>query len=157
MRAGLTIGAIALAASGGYLAGAWRTSPSLPAAAERGAPVAVARVDAEALRLVVREEVARAGLAARFCSPAAAANAPPQAAVPATARAVDRDVQTAIARAHDILDRALQAGTWSEDDRAALRGAMVGLPQADADDIHHLFFAALNDGRLKPNFAHAPL
>jgi hypothetical protein len=104
----------------------------------------------------VREELARVGVASRNCAPTAAsasAAAPAPPAVPA----VDRETQAAVARAHDILDRALATGSWTENDRTALRSTMTRLPKDDAEEIHRILFPALNDGRLKSAFKGTPL
>src|SRR4051794_17801385 len=111
----LTAGAIALAASGGYLAGAWHTSPSLPPVVDRAGTVAVAHLDVEALRLVVREEVARGSEGGRSCPPVSPPSAPAEVHTGAAASA-DRGAPTATAHAHDVLDHALDAGTWSQKD-----------------------------------------
>jgi hypothetical protein len=158
VRAALTVGALALAASGGYLVGAWRTSSSPPLAVDRDRAAAVARLDADALRVIVREEVARGNVGARSCPPVPSTSATAPLPTPAAAAsAPDPSAQLAVAHAYDVIDRALQAGSWSDKDRVALRRAMTGASQADADDIQRKLYSALHDGRLKVAFSDVPL
>jgi hypothetical protein len=157
-RTMLAIAGVVLFASGGYVAGARRTpQPMLEHAAS-----AIASLDAPSVRSIVREEIARAGLAARACPSAPASTtatvALTQPAVDPEAQAArDRETQTLVARAHDIINGALANGTWNESDRAVLRSIVVHLPQAEQEAVYSTLFPALSDGRLKPAFAGMPL
>jgi hypothetical protein len=160
VRTTLTIGAVVLATIVGYVIGARQAPP--PPLFERGGTLAIASLDAPTVRSIVREEIARGSLTARACpslttSGTAMAPAAPAAPERENEAPLDRETQAAVARAHDIINRALENGTWSESDRTALRNTLAQLPPGALNEIHSQLFPALNDGRLKPTFTGVPL
>lgn len=168
MRVALLLASFAVVAAGGFLVGQ-RYAPtdnvrtvfvdrgSAPLSAVVGAPAIGARglaVDAETLRAIVREELARAG-DSRAPSGVVAAGEHGDAAREPSAADVARDA--AFGKARSVVDSALAAGVWTEDDRAAVRSAMTTLSREQVDELNRALVPALNEGRLRSTFAGFPL
>jgi hypothetical protein len=100
---------------------------------------ATATLSAEQVRTIVREELA-AG--AEHSAPAVDAD-------PAVVAAREQS----LALAHQIVERAIEKGTWSEKDRDALLAAIPDLERAQADEVFSALIPALNDGRLTLTYA----
>jgi hypothetical protein len=98
-----------------------------------------ATLTAEQVRSIVREELAT--------------TREPAAPEP---QAVEAREQSA-ARAHEVVARAIDQGTWTEQDRDDLLTAMRDLDRAHADDVLAELFPALNDGRVRLTFDGSPL
>lgn len=100
-----------------------------------------AALTAEQVRAIVREEVA----AARE----------PDAPAPDPQRVEARE--QAAARAHEVVARAIEEGTWTEQDRDALRIAMNDLERAQVDEVLAELIPALNEGRMRQAYRGTPL
>jgi len=156
-RTAWTIAALALAAIAGYVAGTRHMLTSPRTVSEHNLQMAVAPVDAQSLRLVVREELARASLASRTCATVNAAPSPAPPPLPAAPLPADANALNAIARAHDVIDGALRNGNWGESDRRSLHSALSNVAQADADEVYRQLFRAINEGRLSLCSIDSPL
>jgi hypothetical protein len=61
------------------------------------------------------------------------------------------------AEARRIIDDALRAGRWSQDDVRAFQLHRPFLTAAELDELVQTLFVALNDGRLKADFHGTPI
>ncbi len=96
------------------------------------------------IRRILSEECAR--IEATVAPPAAAAELAatmPPSAPPGNAEAIES--------AHVVLTRALDAGAWTSDDVDALRTVMPLLTGPQREELREILFAALNEGRLRPD------
>jgi len=136
---GLVI-AIAMAALafvvGRWSAGGAPVSASAVGAAAQGSAAAPApRLDpasAGAVRTIIRQELAAAPAAPKPEEP------PP----------VERD-PVALAKAHDLVDRAVAVGHWTTADARALKGVLPRLTADEWEEVMTALAAHANEGRLR--------
>jgi hypothetical protein len=144
------VGALALAAIGFY-AGTTLPRERGPSRGPSAPPPVLVRevavgggLSAQDVRDVVREE-----LAAR---PAVVPT--PKAVVP-TPEQVARSAE-AHARARRVLDDAIAAGRWTDDDARTVGHLLGSLTPDDALDLYQTLFPALNDGTVRAEITGAP-
>lgn len=137
-------------------------APSGPAPAATAAPVELPRgrmisptrvgVDRDELRAIIRDEVGRAS---GSCDVAPA---------PSVASLEDEDppplepaLQAQADAAAAIVERAVQRGQWTADDRRQLARAMNGLPQHTVVELARALHVAINRGQLTTADGYPPL
>ncbi len=108
-----------------------RVSQLVPAATARGPNL-------EAVRAVVREELARQ-------APAPGGTAGEQAVA-------EPEDESAMASAREVLARGMADGRWTTDDRDRLRAELGHLSGEQAQDIFHTLIPALNSDQLRADF-----
>jgi len=102
------------------------------------APVTVGGITRDDVRVVIREELARADRAA---------TAPAEEAAPDPAEAAA--IEQAHAAAATAIDQGIEDGVWNEADRHALRLQLVHLGPEETKEVLSPLFQAINDQRLQ--------
>ena len=155
-RRGLAaLAAIAIAgAAAGYLAAPAPAKPA-PSGALVQAPVThVEALDREALRALLREELAALHVAIGEPAPVVVT---PERAAPALEReppTPEQDENHVVGRA--LLDDALARRSWTPEDAGRLRVVLASVSPEQRRELIRELIPALNEGRLQPTFSGPP-
>jgi hypothetical protein len=132
---------------------AWPAPPREPAHAADAASAprdqGVTRAELEAIVRELRAD-RTSGAATAAATAQAAPLAAPQPATDDESAAPSAEAMTAAADAHDVVERAIASGEWTEGDVEQLRAFESSLTSEDRNLILGALVAAINDQRLTP-------